>query len=344
MHVKTDDDALKQEGSSNIRIENSSEAAHTGARSLKFTVTSVPSGSNVYVYKKTCYCPDDFSDDRYNPCFSPLIYPGQTIHGNAFIPDYSEADAITAGLYFHDGYSGRVYYGDSVGMKKGEWASLSYSIPQMENVLIDEIGFVFTGINTLRPAFECAGFVDDFYIDGCPDYTYDMAYSKEEKWPGLHREISQFTRLTGHMYLAENELHLSCSDFAECYTGAYHWTDYSAKFLITPRIGSFHMVNFRVQGGVRSYAIGLLDHKIALLKNSNGYRILTEKSFEWAPDKPVRIRITASGNRIEAQVENEVLQYTDTDHPYLSGQIGLSVRDGSHVSLKCFRISPISCE
>ena len=344
MHVKTDDDALKQEGSSNIRIENSSEAAHTGARSLKFTVTSVPSGSNVYVYKKTCYCPDDFSDDRYNPCFSPLIYPGQTIHGNAFIPDYSEADAITAGLYFHDGYSGRVYYGDSVGMKKGEWASLSYSIPQMENVLIDEIGFVFTGINTLRPAFECAGFVDDFCIDGCPDYTYDMAYSKEEKWPGLHREISQFTRLTGHMYLAENELHLSCSDFAECYTGAYHWTDYSAEFLITPRTGSFHMVNFRVQGGVRSYAIGLLDHKIALLKNSNGYRILTEKSFEWAPDKPVRIRITASGNRIEAQVENEVLQYTDTDHPYLSGQIGLSVRDGSHVSLKCFRISPISCE
>lgn len=277
MHVKTDDDALKQEGSSNIRIENSSEAAHTGARSLKFTVTSVPSGSNVYVYKKTCYCPDDFSDDRYNPCFSPLIYPGQTIHGNAFIPDYSEADAITAGLYFHDGYSGRVYYGDSVGMK-------------------------------------------------------------------MHREISQFTRLTGHMYLAENELHLSCSDFAECYTGAYHWTDYSAEFLITPRTGSFHMVNFRVQGGVRSYAIGLLDHKIALLKNSNGYRILTEKSFEWAPDKPVRIRITTSGNRIEAQVENEVLQYIDTDHPYLSGQIGLSVRDGSHVSMKYFRISPISCE
>lgn len=31
MHVKTDDDALKQEGSSNIRIENSSEAAHTAA-------------------------------------------------------------------------------------------------------------------------------------------------------------------------------------------------------------------------------------------------------------------------------------------------------------------------
>ena len=104
------------------------------------------------------------------------------------------------------------------------------------------------------------------------------------------------------------------------------------------------MVNFRVQGGVRSYAVGLLDHKIALLKNSNGYRILTEKSFEWTPYKPVRIRITASGNRIEAQVENEVLQYTDTDHPYLSGQIGLSVRDGSHISLKCFRISPISCE
>ena len=41
------------------------------------------------------------------------------------------------------------------------------------------------------------------------------------------------------------------------------------------------MVNVRVQGAIRSYAVGLLaDGKIAILKNDNGYRVLTDAPFE----------------------------------------------------------------
>ena len=46
------------------------------------------------------------------------------------------------------------------------------------------------------------------------------------------------------------------------------------------------MVNVRVQGAIRSYAVGLLpDGKAAILKNDNGYRILAENPFDWGCGK-----------------------------------------------------------
>lgn len=40
-----------------------------------------------------------------------------------------------------------------------------------------------------------------------------MDKEEEEVWTGTHREISQFTKLKGLMYLADGQLNLSCSDF-----------------------------------------------------------------------------------------------------------------------------------
>lgn len=55
-------------------------------------------------------------------------------------------------------------------------------------------------------AFSC--YIDDSYYEGKPDYTIDFAEEREEIWPGLHREISQFTRLKGMLSLREGRLHL----------------------------------------------------------------------------------------------------------------------------------------
>ena len=76
---------------------NTDESAYTGSRSLKFVAKHVEPGENVFVYKKTHYRPADFHDSRYDPCFSPLVYPGQIIHGSAMIPEYGE-DALVLSL------------------------------------------------------------------------------------------------------------------------------------------------------------------------------------------------------------------------------------------------------
>ena len=69
---------------------------------------------------------------------------------------------------------------------------------------------------------------------------------------------ASFTRLKGISFLENGQLHLSCADFGEVYTGGSGWKDYIARFLITPLSGEYHLVNIRVQGAIRSYAAGFL--------------------------------------------------------------------------------------
>ena len=59
---------------------NTIETAFSGSRSLKCVIKPVARGEKVMVYKKTYCRPADFHDSRYDPAFSPLIYPGQTLH------------------------------------------------------------------------------------------------------------------------------------------------------------------------------------------------------------------------------------------------------------------------
>lgn len=319
-------------GDRNIHIENSTETSATGTHSLKFTVSPVQPAERVYVYKKTYYYPGDFSDSRYDPSFSPTVYPGQTIHASAYVPPYSEDSRVS--LYVHDGYGTCIYESEPVEVKRGEWKTLRFDIPEMKNALIDEMGVVFRRSGSVSSEPFYTGFIDDLYADGSPSYEYSMSVAKEEFWTGLHREISQFTRLKGLMYLSEQELHLSCCDFAECYTGRYDWKDYCAEFEITPHTGEFHMVNVRVQGAIRSYAVGLLPGgRVGILKNENGYRVLTDSEYAWKKGVPITVRVSVCGDEIDAEIDSVKLHYVDEDYPYLSGQIGISVRDGSHISL-----------
>ena len=114
------------------------------------------------------------------------------------------------------------------------------------------------------------------------------------------------------------------------------------------------MVNVRVQGAIRSYAVALLaDSKIALLKNENGYRVLTETAFDWKAGRDYEVSVCAQGARLHAEIkevpvgcrqnqqlqtETAVLEYEDTDHPYLQGAVGVSVRNGSHAKYSSIRM------
>lgn len=313
-------------------LQNSEEAACSGSRSLKVLLKDLYASDPCKIYKKTYYTPADFHDSRYDPSFSPLLYPGQTVHGSVMLPQYSQN--CVAALYIHDARSGETVCGAKATLEKGEWKELSFEIPQMDAALIDEAGVL------LIPCDLSAGwgnndltvFIDDLYFDGKPDYNIDFSKENEEFWTGLHREISQFTKLKGLIYLEDGKLNITCADFAEAYTGRHDWTDYTAVFTVTPVLGEKHYVNVRVQGAIRSYAAGFDgEGKFALLKNANGYHVLRETAYNWAAGAEYSITVKVCGNKIEASVNREqLLEYTDEKAPYLQGAIGVSAYDGSH--------------
>lgn len=312
------------------QIINTDETAAKGLRSLKVVVSRAKAAENIFVYKKTYYAPGDFHDSRYDPSFSPLVYPGQTIHGSAFIPEYGCNGRV--GLYAKDQNSGAIFYGEKTKLEKGTWHSMEWQIPEIKGSLISEIGFCFCIEEENNWNGNFVGMVDDLYADGKMNYEILFEQEKEEIWPGLHREIRQFTRLKGLLYLEGGQMHLSCSDFAEAYTGRYDWKDYMSTFTFTPLNEGQHMLNVRVQGAMRSYAAGFLPGgRFAILKNEGGYRVLAETAFDWHSGQEYVISIHACGNRIEANVENgPSLAVNDDISPYLRGSIGVSVKKGGH--------------
>lgn len=327
-------------GTREYRLQNTEETAFTGKRSLKFLAKPVEPGENVYVYKKTYYRPEEFHDSRYDPGFSPLVYPGQTIHGSAFLPEYGESASVC--LYVREGNTGKRYFGEKVSLRKGQWCELHFTVPKICGGLIEEMGFCFhvQGIHT--QVFDFTGLIDDLYATGNPSYTIDFAKEREEIWTGLHREISQFTRLKGLSYLTGESLHLSCADFGEVYTGRHDWEDYAAVFLVMPVTGNYHLVNVRVQGASRSYAAGLLPNgAFGILKKENGYKVLKSTNFSWEPGKEYRIGVKVRGNTIEAELVKEKvkIEVTDENSPYRKGGIGLSCMEGSHMQCRGIEIS-----
>ncbi|MEG1775532.1 MAG: ADP-ribosylglycohydrolase family protein [Clostridia bacterium] len=332
MRVRTDEGAAQ---TLEFSLANSTEAAFTGARSLKLTAMPLEVGQKVYLYKKTYYQPKDFHDSRYDPCFSPILYPGQTVEGSVLVPEFSYP--CSARLYVRELRTGKVLAGEPILVKQGEWATLRYTIPRLEGTLLGEAGFLFEMLGGDAWRIDFVAYVDDLIFSGTPRYTLDFAKEEQECWPGLHREISQMTRLKGIQYLEGGALHLSCADYAEAYTGRYDWRDYTAVFDITPLTGTHHRVNVRVQGAIRSYTFGFEGQgRLALLKNQNGYCVLCERAFAWRCNQRYHMEVTVRDNVIAARCDGVELLFTDEHEPYLEGSIGLAVCGGSH--LQCERV------
>jgi hypothetical protein len=249
---------------------------------------------------------------------------------------------IKARLYVKDGNENKRHYGPTVELIPGQWESLIYEIPSMKGVCLEEAGVEFIPLEGSHATF--LSYLDDFNFSGKPDYAVDFTKERMEVWHGLHQEVSQFTYLRGIWALEDGELSGSYhGEPAECYTGDLKWNDYSFEAVIIPKLGDSHNIQFRVQGGIRSYAVGLApNNQITLYKNENGYKELKSTNYLWKHENVYTIYAEAVGNRFLVSVNGEkVIDFIDEENPYVNGQIGFSNFNGSHTHYKSFTVKGI---
>lgn len=319
-------------------LQNTDESAHTGSRSLKVTGKHVEPGESFYIYQKTYYVPSDFHDNRYDPAFSPLIYPGQRLHGSILLPEQGET--CEAALYVRNARTGEILRGEWTALVPGKWEELEFRIPCLEEALLEEAGYVLISGLGGSEENELTVLIDDLYWDGEPEYTLNFRTETEEVWTPLHKEISQFTRYKGNFYLEDGRANLSCTDIGAAFTGRYDWTDYTAEFFLEPVSGEEHYGAVRVQGAMRSYLAGFQKGKFVILKKSRqGIDVLAETDYSWKYGESYLIRVCVKGKEILAQVGDTVLQVKDENSPYLQGCVGLAVAHGSHARYQGLRIS-----
>lgn len=320
------------DGNLEYNLHYTEEEAYSGNGALKVVAKPISGGNELRIFHKTYYRPKDFHDSRYDPCFSPILYPGQALKGFVKIPK-DTGFGVLACLYVKDGNSCNYIEGPKLELIPGQWKELYFDIPKMEGACLEEAGVKLipkSGWNAL------VAYLDDFDFVGSPQYSIDFSKERMENWNGLHQEVSQFTYLKGIWKLEDGELSGSCCDFGEAYTGAHDWKDYTYEITLIPQIGDYHQINFRVQGAIRSYAVGLApDNKLILYKNKNGYRTLVEKEFQWEYKKAYTLKVKVEGsNIIVLNNDQNIITYTDNESPYLTGQVGMSILKGSHCHYK----------
>lgn len=307
------------------RLMNTGEQARSGRRSLKVMVLGGGPAEGNFIYKQTYYRPHDFDDDRYQPSFSPLLYPGQTVRMSVLVPP---VEGITVSVQAYAKLRGGELVRGEKRKADGSWQELEASIPQGDE-LVEEAGFILSYLGARQGMI--TAYLDDLRFEGVPDYRVDFAKEDTEVWNPMCLGVSQFSRLKGHAYLQDGWLNLSCGDFGEMYTGRHDWTDYAFAGDMQPVTGERCYLNVRVQGAMRSYRAGFDGQRLVLDKNLNGYCRLCEAPFRWEPGKAYRIEVTARGEQLTVSVDGEpLLACADTDRPILRGGVGVSVSGGSH--------------
>jgi ADP-ribosylglycohydrolase len=303
-------------------IRNCEESAMPGHRSL---LVAREAGGSLDLFHKTYYRPSDLEDSRYDPAFSPVVFPGQVV---SFQVKNTSCCTLSAHAYVVDCHDDLRSEGPANPIGPGETATVSYEIPAGSDILVCRVGLVAVPmVQGVRTSL----LVDHMAIEGQPDYRIRFDKEQVEVYSLDHRELGPCTYSGGSWEYRGAYLTGSSATVGNLLFGFYRSEDASYSVLVTPLFGHHHLVSFRVQGLARSYSFGFCGpDRIALLKREGtDDRIIQEKEFRYEPNVEYRFAVVAEGGRLTCSVDGEVqFSWTD-DRPYSYGQMGMVVKHGS---------------
>lgn len=333
-----------------ITVRNTDEISHTGSRSLKVMASPFADFDGMKVFVKTYYAKEDFSDGRYQPSFSPILYPGQTLC--ACVRGCNGDQHLNASLFVLDYHTGQMHLSPAQPCGDGDWTQLTWQIPGGNDWCIKEAGVYITRDKTEPLKKNDPGkvgiYLDSLLWDGSPDYTINFAKEKNWAWEPkpVKLLLSQFTKNKGIWSVEDGSLRAHCVDWAETYTGDVAWKDYRLTASLTPLSGGWHGVCFRTQGAARNYSLCLLEgNRLGLVKKEAcGYRELATVDFPWKHGERVELSLEARADRIRVFDGDGalLLEYQDTHKPYLNGMIGLCLRETSQCLYHNIQVQPIT--
>lgn len=329
---------------SRILLKNTAEKAYGGERSLKITAPFLQKGEGFALYYQSYYQPGDFQDSRYDPDFSPAVYPGDRVSA-MFLPGSGHLP-LRLIPFIKERISGRSIRLEKEAVlikEEDQWVKASFQIPFMADSIIEEAGWeIHCPASKCNEAF-CI-YMDDMEIESKPAYRINFMVLPLEKWNAVHSCVAHMTWLRGKMELENGCLAISgYGEPAECYTGDIVWDDYCMRTTLIPRKGDCHRVLFRVQGAMRCYGAGFgTNHTLCLWKKYGEYRILKETAFSWETDREYKLEIRAEGGFLTVRVDDILyLEAEDREQPYLQGAVGFGNADCTRTYFREYGIQSV---
>lgn len=190
-----------------------------------------------------------------------------------------------------------------------KWLDISFTIPDVDGDLIDEVGIVMEGYSPSKSKTLGVLYLDEFHIGGKSKYSVSIAKQRNE-----FGTITPFSIDHGAWSKEDGKLMLMCCGSAFAYAGNYYATDYSVTTKVTPINGDSHLILIRAQGAMRSYAAGLdKGGTLAIYKNNFGFSKIAGIKFDWGVGTEYTLKLEAIKNEITLFVDGRPLLGTCDD-------------------------------
>lgn len=260
---------------------------------------------------KTYYGKDDLYDNRYDPAFSPLVYPGQTLRA-----DYRTEEAVVR-IFCEDIHTGQRYYSPS-GVKV--WRM---DVPK--DSCIGKIGLAIQA----KPG--CSVTVSLLAIEGLVDYAVDFEKEKMEEYSLEHREVSQCTYYKGVWDLEDGYLTGRCLEDGQLYTSK-PLGNFEMKTFMTPVIGDTMGILFGVRGAGKQRRLIFQKGEVMLIEYQFGEEVLAREPYLLETGKQVEIWMRNANGCLQVRINGKMI--FDFPLEIRNGCVGVYVGGGSVVKLK----------
>lgn len=193
-------------GADTVTIENCEQAVIPGHRCLR--IASLQERT-MQVFVKTYYRPEDLSDSRYDPSFTPIFFPGQRVTAVLMNVGAKQVEGVLSVYDMrHD-----ATYETRLLLEPNASRTMTLNIPRIEGGLLRRFGLAVHSVSGQQE--NLALLLDSVTFDGNADYSIDFSREATENYgfghTGLHKEISQFTQSDGLWELDGPFLSGSCA-------------------------------------------------------------------------------------------------------------------------------------
>lgn len=285
---------------------------------LKIVVNNAYPDTVGRVYLTTYYTPDDVYDARYEPSFSPIVYPGEKIYYTMSNPDRLAASFC---IYMKDD-RGNIYRGELQDIT--EKTTLSLDLP-VGDYVVCECGIeVHVRERMMRKYFV----IHEFRKDPTANYSINFTTLPMEDWGydfgGVRRDaVRGCVTHRGSAYTDAFGLHLEgMISFGDMYSSVSEFCVECSK-----SSGSSLSLVFDMQGYMNYKEIIIRDNVIQFVTKNDGVLNSVERVLENTIISKITLKIDRLHDKIIVSLVEEEFSFSAFDLSASKGAVGLVCDD-----------------
>ncbi len=341
-------------------LRNVAGEAWRGGRCLELMIDGKRPGP-ADLYFTSCFIRSDLEDERYEPVFSPRVYPGQTVSCMMRAEHIAPAE-VTAVPFVTLAMSGRRIdltpvklprSAQQITGKTADWCEVKFMVPDVGGDQIHELGWRFFLKPDEDPWALSKIYIDMVTVSGPMDYTVDFSIQREEF--GQITPFS-FSDCAGTILTEEGKtgLCLTMKDEptacgCQAFTGNYYQREVHVSAVADILEGNSAMLLLRGQGTRRYYALGISGgNRAGIVRYDRGKaEELAAVPLVWETDAGrsaeegrtgILLEASAVGPQLSLSVNGiEILETEDDRFSY--GMTGLGMSEPGRILVSDLHIS-----